>query len=711
MKNIKSYRTALSGILFLVFSILAMPKALAQPLLERLNSQQKIERALKKGEIKNAEAIGYQVLAFFNDPALPPQFADDPEARPADYSDLLLNRAMEVLTEMPETLASVVYAHMIPPPYRASGLNKAANDIPKPEEIPSAAWAFIDDLTMEIRVWYEKDNADQLAMALKIKKAMADEIIPSLKTLMGRTHPRDDLNNRNILVQVGISRGQPNGGDGKLDIYIFNINAGTKAWAQGYGVEPVSGVGCAAKPSYMAVNLSWAKTAPDKKFVSTMAHEYFHTIQMSYNRKASCPDYDKMDEGTATYIKHHVYPKYNDEHDWFFWSEDGRWSFLDVNYATWPFYYFLAEMQGAASMAQLYQTMESKPAVESLNAVLSGGFKKQWLEYAVYEWNQEPLMDGFKQWDNYTAKPGRGELDANQHMPPIEIEKVVLDANGQFRKDMEMELKPLTRDFYAFDVSSAGIRSIAIENPVFWNGSKVKVKALVRKRGESQFDEILWEDVNLHEYHYCLDKKDEDIDLVVLVIGNFQYLRSGTKYRMTPAFKVTNQGCFGFKGHITNRWNVRERGMTHDLTVQATDVIFKHGSHSDDGIFKNQFYLESAKVTYNYTGNLEGCKGSGSGSFTPKTGKNETTMALAAYNVAPEAWGQYGLGIRFEEPSFDVTYVCPPPKKSFTSKVIGISSNTLSAKIPHHGGNTKLEGSGSGQGGWTVDWSFDPIRE
>lgn len=403
---------------------------------------------------------------------------------------------MEALPKMTRPLASKVYLYLIPEPFRPK-LNKRrlSEAFPKPDVTPSQDWAFIEDLHTEIRIWYLKNDNDQFEMAKKIRTYLTDEIIPAEKTLMGRAHLRDDTATLSFLVDGNQSRTIPNGGDGKLDIYIFNIPQAmnAKAYVSSYGLPYIASVQCPSAPTFMAFNLSWGKTATAKQIASTLSHEYFHVLQYTYHRKKSCSDYQKMDEGTATYLKQYVYPKYNDEHDWFQFVEDGSVSLITAAYESWIFYYWLVEMQGKHIMPRLYTTMEQMGGMDSVNAVLDGGFKKQWVEYLNYEWNQEPLQDGFKFWDNFTPVPGRGQIQ-NRHLPPIPVENVDLDENGQYRKVMDLNLKPLTRDYYAFKMRDRNIRSIAIENPVFWQARKVRTKVMVLKKGATSFEELLWED-------------------------------------------------------------------------------------------------------------------------------------------------------------------------------------------------------------------------
>lgn len=677
----------------------------------KLTSWQKIENALTKKEITEATAAGFKVLAFFNDPELPPKYQTDPGAIVPELPDNFIARAMKQLPQMDIGLAASAYRYMIPPAYLDHSNQKGEATVPTPNDVPNNNWAFIDDVTASIRVWYEKDNQDQIQLAKLIHLKLAKEIIPVETKLMGRSHLADHLNTRNLLVSAGIERAQPNGGDGKLDVYIYNLppEANTRAWVQPYDVE--EGAGCVPRPGYLAVNLSWAQTATPERIASTLAHEYFHTIQISYDRKGDCTEYDNMDEGTATYIKHFVYPNYNHEHEWFEFFEDGRQSLMDAAYATWPFYYFMVEMQGSDSLSKLHSMMEQHRAIEALNSTLKGGFKEQWVDYAVYEWNQDPLQDGFFRWDNYKFLPGRGAKDNEGHLPPIKVEKVTLDQDGQYRYDMKLELKQLTRDFFAFDLTDPEIRSIAIENPVFWNAKKINVKALVRKKGQTQFEELLWDNNQRQEYHYCFDKKDQDIDQIVIVVANYQHSKVGKPYTGKPGFKVTNLGCHGYKGKISSYWDTVDKKMEQHLQVDVTNVTYIENGESEGGVFKNNFYNTTGTLAYSYNGRIEDCSGFKAGFLDIKFGPKSTLMGLASYNVKPEAWGDYVMGIEPVNPFITVTYVCPPPKKSFEWTVpVAVVAGFNGAQ--KHKGDPVLRGESKNVStGWGSKWEFHPFKE
>lgn len=675
------------------------------------NSYQKIARTEKEGAITRPEAIGLQVLAFFADKALPSQYRSDEGADNEPPTDLILEEAMRLLPDMPVAIASRVYLYLLPEPFRPkANKRRSFEDFPIASEIPAQEWTFLDDLTAEIRVWYLKDDPGQLALANLVKNILANEAIPSIKTLMGRTHLRDDLNNTSFLVSLGIERKIPNGGDGKLDVYIYNIPAeeNARGMAISYPLPNVEGYRCPARPAYIAVDYAWANGASRKALAGTLAHEYFHVVQATYNRKDNCSQYSKLDEATATYIKQYVYPKDNEEHSWFQFAEDGRLSLMDAAYESWNFYYWLTEMQGKQTISSLYTTMDNKGAMDSVDAVLKGGFKKNWVEYLVYEWNQDPLQDGFRQWDNYTPKPGRG-AKVDRHLPPIQVEDVVLNENGQFRRDMNFELKPLTRDYYAFKIKDSNVRSIAIENPVFWNARKVKAKVMIVRKGQTSTEELLWEDNDRSEYHYCLDKKDEQIDTVIIAVGNFQHSSTGSTYRHTPSFKATNQPCHGFKGTMESVWNFKDGGTEHRLQVSGVDLTYIENGHGKEGHFKNNFRLTTGRVFYDFKGKIGDCTGDATGYLDIRPEPNGGNFVLQSYNVAPEAWGEYTIGVLFEDPFIEVTYMCPPPKKPLTRQW-AVILGTFYGKIPHHLGKPLYRGMNEGQG-WTTTWEFSSLKE
>ncbi len=689
------------------------------------NSFEKIEASFKRGEMSESDSMGLKVLAFFHDTKLPLSYLADPGAVILETPDSVVNQAAPFLPSMTSSIAISVFNYMIPPPYRSVQNLKVGEptfklmeeEVPTPNLIPRLDWDHIDNVYSNIRVWYEKDDTDQFLMATKIRDLLSNKIIPDIKKLTGRTHLPDDIVNSSLAVTLGISRTIPNGGDGKLDIYLHNLailegdTSAAKGWTQRYKFGAANGFNCPAQPAYMAFNFNWAKSATEEKFASTLAHEYFHIVQHSYDRKGDCLEYYDLDEGVATWIKHYVFPDYNDEHVWFSFSENGRQSLMNGAYETWPFYFFMTNYNGDSIIAKMYELQANELSIESINKALPGGFKEQWPIYALYEWNQDPLQDSFKDWDKYYVKPGRGAANTGEHLPPIEIEKVTLDTNGQFSRVMDFELKPLTRDFYAFDLSDNEIRSISIDNPVFYNAKKVTVKALVRKKGQSQFEELTWTDSKRDEYEYCLDNKEEQIDMVVLVVANYLHKVDAPTYRNTSVFKVSNQGCHKIGGTIKSHVWVKEVAKVYDMKVEATQLVFKADPRLPSGGFNGHFHLESGVVSYSFEGTSDGCDAKESGNAIVKTGIGPIALGIYPYNVAPQAWGTYSVSVPLQESFIIAHYVCPPPKKSFDVSIpIVLNSGFTNGKEHRHDGFDHWKDM------WEtpilrVEWDLFPIRE
>ncbi|MEK6624161.1 MAG: hypothetical protein AABY86_04285, partial [Bdellovibrionota bacterium] len=262
--------------------------------------------------------------------------------------------------------------------------------------VPNRIWDVTESEAFRLRVWFQKDNPVEERIAALIFASMQNEIIPSEEALLGRRHQSDDGR-------------VPNGGDGKLDIYLFDFpppppdEEMKDAATVGYPENRIPSMGCPGRPSYIAVNLQWARTASPDGLANIMAHEYFHVLQNTFDMLGSCNFYTGITEGTAEYVMHHVYPNSNDEHDWYLFSEDGSLSMLTEDYSTWPFYMYMTKKLGDKSLLTLLTNFASYNAFEALDQTLPGGLKKHWVEYATLQWNQSPLDDSFLQWDNYTA--------------------------------------------------------------------------------------------------------------------------------------------------------------------------------------------------------------------------------------------------------------------------------------------------------------------
>lgn len=675
-----------------------------------LNSFDKIEAARAQNTISEADAAGLKVLAFMDIVNLPSEYQPDPGAS-GGPEDIQTRAAVKYLPEMSETIAPFVYRALIPEPFRpAPGTNKMIlkADYPDPRFAPSNSWKFVDHTIANIRVWYETDEPGKEALAIMIKNLLADKIIEPTRKLMGRIHPSDADVNRTFRVRIGLDKMMPDGGDGKLDVYLGTISkqANARAAVFPYYLEGDGAIGCKATASYMAVDLGFARNAPVDRVMTTLAHEYFHTIQNSYNRKADCHSYDNSDEGTATYIKHHLFNKLNHEHEWFEYFEDGLEPFAEAAYGTWPFYLFMVQEQGENVLRELYEKEELFPDIEAINNVLKGGWKEGWPLFALYNWNQDPLQDSFVDWDKLTSLPGRGAVNTNGHKNPIKVEEVILGLDGTYRYNFQLDMKPLTRDFYAFDFSGQDIRSVSIDNPILFAAKKARAKVLIVKSNGQSVEELTWEDSKRHVYEYCLDNPDEKIEKIVIAITNYNHKPSAPNFRFGGAVKATNIGCFKYKGRARSQMYFASGKNSYYLDVQATDMVLKDSGRNEEGLFKGHFHLEKATVTYTFHAESDGCVADARGNLTPDTGDKAIALGVYPYNVAPDASGSYAFALITKEKGFKVTYVCPPPMPSFVAEI----GADFSSSFTSHQGFDHFSGKET-RGNFTNEWDLTPVRE
>ena len=595
-------------------------------------------------------------------------------------------------------------------------LTAQAQPDPEAERIPTRLWTYTDTPNTNLRVWYQRDNFEEERIALFIMATLSNDIIPAEEKLMGRRHGDDSGQELPPDVTDKSNPIWPNGGDGKLDVYLFDFpppppgKQMPHAWTKAYPADLNPNMGCPKSPAYMAVNLLWARGASQDEVSGILAHEYFHVLQSTYDMRGQCKFYRNMIEGLATYAIHYVYPKSNVEHKWFSFSEDARLSALTEAYSTWLFYLYLANTLGEESIPALHEAWASDSAFEALDRTLEGGLKKHWLDFAVKAWNQEPLSDSFLQWDDYAAVPGRGIPDAQGHLPEIKPEKVVFDANGQYRYEMNMLLRPMSRDYYAFDVSGEDVRSVSIDNPVLGNLDKMNVKLLVKRRGPNRFEEILWEEPFRKEYLYCLDKKDyQDLETIVLVAANYQHTRIDEALTPSPSFKATNQGCHSFKGTVRYRQEVPSAGNKLVIEVEVKDFTVLETGRDDDSVYKNKFLTVDGSVTYKVTGKMGECEANAAGSLTLLKGPKAVGLQLDSYQIAPLPWGTYNLNVKMVEKEIAVPLICARGGSPVYRTPVPITT-VIRTPYPHHGGKTDLIGETSNFGMF-VSWELRPIKE
>jgi hypothetical protein len=506
-----------------------------------------IDEALAAGRINQETAILYRVYSLFSDTRLPMQYRGvDREMKDSLY---LIDVAEQYSSLSPAT-QELLLPFLTPPVYPGSWAEpnpagKGASATPPQCGIFSANWSRVESPSGVVRVWYRYPQDALRASA--IGTAVDTQIWPAFFGLM-RRRPLSDQNE------------DCNGGSPSLDIYLTEI-AGAEGVFEAYRLfGAASG---APFPGFLLVK----RTASN----STVAHEVFHAFQAAFatvGAKTSS-NYRWWMEGSATWAQDFVYAGAQEEHDAsnaiFSRPEDPLdledgwiWGPCEHCYGSYLLPFYVRHKTGSADFVRVaWEGCATKPALEALDGALSGGFAKVWPEFALRNWNRDPIKD-YVTWDRL-----------ERAVRPIgsQAERVQLSGRGDASLQIPVDLPRVSATYKHYLFTNDNQRTVA-----FWNGvtnslsqpdefeledvtqdikKGAHIDALIKVRDQDWRVED-W--TNKGFVAFCRDRVSERIDELVLIISNSEFADRNRKLKhsnLAPLLWVSNMGCWQWKGTTT----------------------------------------------------------------------------------------------------------------------------------------------------------------
>ena len=401
-----------------------------------------------------------------------------------------------------------------------------------------------------------------------------------------------------------------NGGDGKYDIYYGPFALfGVGAWTTSYPLPTGSTASaCASRPSYMMLNSlsgeflgAEANPTGSRLLVkSILAHEFLHALQFSMDRQASCADTEWFDEATAQWAMDHVVPTIPQGLPGEFGAETGlirvasnyqksgnvlaEYLYSDHlvsiekpgiqpklnGYADYLFFQYLARTRGASTIKAIFDAMAAgRRSVESIAAAVD--MKAVWPEFAKTLWigYEEKVLDYWAREDEYrfglaavfaqvpTTLSVDQALKDKQKTTPIDQKggksaKLDLLAQALDFGASSYELQPRSILYEHLKASDAAVRAVIFHNPFAGDPAAgfIKLQVLRKVGGQWQAPED-WSNDAFKTM--CLDKKDERVEELLLIVSNSEADRATEKpYRFTAEdpmrLSTSNVGCWQWKG-------------------------------------------------------------------------------------------------------------------------------------------------------------------
>lgn len=552
------------------------------------SSAQLIQRALDNGAINDETALVYRVYAMFGDPRLPAQYRGDDSgviesgalADANERYDLVSPATQDLLRPFltrPEDAgswwnggagagaATRAQAQAVRVQPHAGAPSRRFCLINDPD------WLYIDTATAKVRVWYNRNEPDDPAVAQFLADEMENVVWPKL---IGALQFKEPISDVNYIC---------NGGDGRLDIYLVDLaNLGDT-------------IHDAFSPYSSATYILIRRTLINEDLKHALSHEFTHAIHYAYTTSSFQLSYGWFRDAFANWGTDQAYPPtdpaYNPKRErstlWknascHFKSphvsqddESGGYctgsNSLSRNYGSYLLLQFLERTLGTGTVKTILEkTQMVSTGLEAMDTTVSGGFKEQWPKYARALWNQGPVKpqgDSFKSWDDLDDKPVRTqEIDARLQGRPYaetELEDKVANVSSKYyvfnffdgaQYDPSDPAKPLPPP-------DAETRSVLFHNTFYDNwkaGQKVSVRVLYKPENG-----LPWVEDDWTKYEWiglCRDVKAERLQQLVIIVGSGESTGSNPTVdaAQKPKLMRNNIGCWGYQGTTTTRYNDKQ---------------------------------------------------------------------------------------------------------------------------------------------------------
>ena len=573
------------------------------------SSEVLIAQALGGGRISAEQALSYRVFALFGDSRLPAELDGAPSAL-ADH--LLMREVSGRLPTLSQATQDLLRPFMIPPIYPESWFAQQQHVKPTAAAL-SANVKKRADLTINCFFDQAQLGARRRSTAhFNVHTVLSDDLLqgdddkPTSETVSDFIVSviEEVYQSETALFKrfpLPDTQEPCNGGDGAVDVYVHPLAGRTKSITFAYPNR------CEKVPAYIVLNSSElflsfgiARSVPlatkKKEWKSYFAHEFLHVLQFGMDRQAGCDDYKWLDEATATWVMDHVEPAANFEDGGErkstpLFNRAGRFfsnylyndhrvsienSLRESNpelngYGDYIFMQYLARTYSPDTIKQIFDATESQASVEAMALALAskGGMKAVWPEFAKTLWNDDAgkLFDDWSRLDGYdfglaaiysptamtaatVASSQLKALEVDQKSQPRASFKLLdnaLDFPGTF-----YEIQPRSMFFEHLKFTDATVHSVLLVNPVaiLPNRDFMKLQAVKKIAGKWQAPEDWTADSTKS---LCLDKKDERVEELILIVSNSEVNRGAeVPFRIPKDFPMrlstSNVGCWKWKG-------------------------------------------------------------------------------------------------------------------------------------------------------------------
>ena len=648
-----------------------------------------IDQALASGVISDETALLYRVYEEFNDERLPLAFQgrDQGDAE-ASFTMEASHRFASLSANTQLLIAPFLLAPNEPGSWYEARIaqNAAANAQSvsvkarstkvvaarnRLAAVAASAPAFSSADTTHLRVWWDALNHPE-------HQARAGEIALEVERVWTKLTG---------LLGVPMSDGV-RFGDGRLDILIVDRSVILRRTrikeAEAVDLD-FPGPCTAPAPSFIMITT--ASPFP------TVIHEVTHAILKGYELKTGCnfPEYFWMDEATATWAEHYIYPTKNTEHGQavsFLKAPSVELeSMADAHHPYGAYLWFLYATRGVDGGAHyVRETWNAAATLDSLAAVDKGiaglgGLAEAWPQFALYNWNRKAGFSFDLAGSSEVGMPYRyyAKWDKLEHKAAeVSKQPVKLRLNGKtfVKYPLSFNIPHLAASYFHYDFrDDHSIRSVTLNQPYAGGtNSRARVEVIAKIRGQEWKPAQDW--TSFAAKKLCLDRPEEDVEELVVVVTNSEFTARGSNVAMkTPQdgpmdLEISAVGCSPWIGTIEYTRNVDRTGSEENgfdgreiRESASTNAMFELAPVS--GINNNVYVPTSVVSTWHHTGKItsrdQSCSGTRNAVTTP--GPTDTGELITLQFPPPLGDGStlYYQGLGHIDPRFrdmNIAYTC-----------------------------------------------------
>lgn len=651
-----------------------------------------IDEAEAAGTIDHETAIKYKMLAMFKDESLPTEYQSElvdyrvgstlfKEVR-AEYDSLSAETqaTLDPFFKRPDDAGS--YWNL---QYQAGAYDEADEQASLIQTALAArpnATLYTDFILTaddEVKIWYPNDSIivpnpsgglGVIIMSSNSAKGVAEKI----KTVLDRDQIISTYNNyfgKTLLSDA------PRGGDERLDLYVAPTGTDL-GWTIGEYTPPPT-------TSYMIINP--ALGANEKILRTTLAHEIFHVYQFLFKQDLQKDEW--WNEATATWSEDFMYPTDNTEQGYLKPFIEHPEVPLNIEkppenhmYGAYIFAYFIANQSGDNIIRDSWYGCENELCLDALDGLIDGGFKKQWKEFTLWNYNKAPV-DYYFDYPSFPTQSSENGPNTMEHFLSSEEYTIDLDS-----------LKLLTSEI---DIAHNNVTDEKIKKLVFTDltnftgkSDKAGLKAIIYyKDGRKEVED--WTEKTKRSF--CIDSSEENFEKVVLITSNADKENSigstEIKVEGKPSCYEIDQADTRQAGVV---FNYVDGGVPKVININSTINISSNGEPSKPAPEGEEYaYQAPWELNYVFTQVKD--------SFTAEcdnqpvlfsAGWTTRDAGIMSFDLSSESLGE---GDTF---SVDLTYGLPHPEGNFetgpAASFTCINTSVPSGTISTAGYSATVEG-------------------